>query len=256
MRLKISLIDKLLRNSYAKKLRNFLGIKPSLDLIDYTSDSISVSDAFFWRTDNNYETIFKFSNLLSYFYNISNSNVKLVFFSKNNEFIKEHDILSPNNLSEILINKSFLNNIESYGVFYVFHETEQKLETIIRNSCYTGYSLKNNIPSMVHGNTITAKKKFYDKKIDYGIGGYSFLKKRSYTVQNNFELEQTEIMLVNPTKIEISVKVNEQIFTLKKGCSKLITIGKNKLIKVTSKCYLLRPIIFERKDDFINVYHG
>ena len=41
------------------------------------------------------------------------------------------------------------------------------------------------------------QKKFYDKKIDYGIGGYSFLKKRSYTVQNNFELEQTEIMLVN-----------------------------------------------------------
>ena len=122
MRLKILLIDKLLRNSYAKKLRNFLGIRPSLDLIDYTSDSMSVSDAFFWRTDNNYETIFKFTNILRYFYNISNSNVKLVFFSNNNEFIKEHDILSPNNLSEILINKSFLNNIESYGVFYVFHE--------------------------------------------------------------------------------------------------------------------------------------
>ena len=46
MTLKISLIDKLLRNSNTKKLRNFLGIRPSLDLIDYTSDSISASDAF------------------------------------------------------------------------------------------------------------------------------------------------------------------------------------------------------------------
>ena len=66
MTLKISLIDKLLRNSNTKKLRNFLGIRPSLDLIDYTSDSISASDAFFWRTDNNYETIFKTIGCIAY----------------------------------------------------------------------------------------------------------------------------------------------------------------------------------------------
>ena len=132
-------------------------------------------------------------------------------------------------------------------VFFMYFTKQSKnCKLLLEISCYTGYSLKNNIPSMVHGNTVTAKKKFYHKKIDYGIGGYSF-KKRTYTVQNNFKPEQTEIMLVNPTNIEISVKVNEKIFTLKKGCSKLINIGKNNLIKVTSKCYLLRPIIFRKK---------
>ena len=79
---------------------------------------------------------------MKYFYNVSTSNIKIVFFSNNNVFIKEYNISSPDNLSEIKINKSFLNDIESYGVFYIFHETNEKVKSIIRNSCYTGYSWK------------------------------------------------------------------------------------------------------------------
>ena len=250
------LIDKILRNSYSKRIRNLFGIRPSFDLIDYTSEGISVSDAFFWRTDKNFETIFRFTNILKYFYNVSTSNIKIVFFSNNNVFIKEYNISSPDNLSEIKINKSFLNDIESYGVFYIFHETNEKVKSIIRNSCYTGYSWKKNLPSMVHGNTITAQKKFKNKNIKYGIGGYSLLKKLSYTVQNNIEIRKTEIMLVNPTDVKISISVNNKNFKLEKGCSKLVALDENELVKSTSKCYLLRPIIFERTDDFINVYHG
>ena len=41
------LIDKILRNSYSKRIRNLFGIRPSFDLIDYTSEGISASDAFF-----------------------------------------------------------------------------------------------------------------------------------------------------------------------------------------------------------------
>ena len=256
MKSKILLIDKVLRKPLSKKIRNFFGIKPSSDLIDYTSEGISVSDAFFWRTDNNFETVFKFTNILKYFFNVKNSTIKLVFFSNNNELIKEHNIYSPSNHSYIIINKSFLNNLESYGVFYIFHETDEKLTTIIRNSCYTGYSWNNNLPSMVHGNTMTAEMKFQNKKINYGIGSYTFFKKKTYNVQNNFEFKKKEIMLVNPTNVNISIKVNEKYLKLKKGCSKLINVNESKLIKITSKCYLLRPIIFERSGEFINVYHG
>ena len=250
------LIDKILRNTYSKLIRNLIGIRPSFDLINYTSEGISASDAFFWRTDENFETIFRFTNLLKYFYNVSNSNIKIVFFSHNNELIKEHNVSFSDNLSEIIINKSFLNNIEGYGVFYIFHETNEKIKSIIRNSCYTGYSWKKNLPSMVHGNTITAQKKFEEKDIQYGIGGYSLLKKLSYTVQNNIEIRKTEIMLVNPTNVKISINVNKENFKLKKGCSKLISLDESKVVRITSRCYLLRPIIFERTDDFINVYHG
>ena len=250
------LIDKILRNSYSKRIRNLIGIRPSFDLVNYKSEGISISDAFFWRTDENFETIFKFTNILKYFYNVSNSSIKIIFFSNKNEFIKEYNISCPNNLSQIIINKSFLNNIEGYGVFYIFHETNEKIKSIIRNSCYTGYSWKKNLPSMVHGNTITAQKKFKNKNIEYGIGGYSFLKKLSYTVQNNTKNIKTEIMLVNPTDIKISVNVNKKNFKLKKGCSMLVSLDENELVRITSRCYLLRPIISERTDDFINVYHG
>jgi hypothetical protein len=257
MNLKISLINQLLRCSYAKKLRNLFGIRPSLDLIDYTSKNISVSDAFFWRTDGEFETIFKFTNILDYFYDVNESKIKLIFFDNNNNLLKEHNILKSDSSSKILINKSFLNHISNYGVFYVFHETNDSLSAIIRNSCYTGYSWKKNIPSMVHGNTITAQKKFTNHKIDYGIGGYSFFKKRSYIVQNFFSSKKTEVLLVNPTNTTIEVNVNKNIFKLKKGCSKLIDIVDNtNLIKINSKCYLLRPIVFENNNDYLNVYHG
>lgn len=250
------LINKIFRNTYSKQLRNLLSIKPSFDIIDYTSQGLSVSDAFFWRTDNSYETIFKFTNILKYFFNETSSNIKILFFSKNNKFIKEKNISIKKNLSQININKSFLNNLESYGVFYIFHETDNKIKSIVRNSCYTGYSWKKNLPSMVHGNTVVAKKKFDKQNIEYGIGGYSLLRKISYTIQNNLDAQETEMMLVNPTNIQISFKVNDKNFKLKKGCSELITIDKNKLITINSNCYLLRPIIFERTNDFINVYHG
>ena len=63
-------------------------------------------------------------------------------------------------------------------------------------------------------------------------------------------------MLVNPTKTKIKFTVNEKDLKLNKGCTKLISVDESKLIKITSKCYLLRPIIFERSGEFINVYHG
>ena len=122
------LINKIFRNTYSKQLRNLLSIKPSFDIIDYTSQGLSVSDAFFWRTDNSYETIFKFTNILKYFFNETSSNIKILFFSKNNKFIKEKNISIKKNLSQININKSFLNNLESYGVFYIFMKQIIKLK--------------------------------------------------------------------------------------------------------------------------------
>ncbi len=256
MNLNSLLINKLLRNSYSKKIRNFLGIKPSSDIIDYTSNNMSVSDAFFWRTDNHFHTIFKLTNILKYFYKINDTNVKLIFFNKNNEFLKEFNLSLRKNSYEIIINKLFLNNIEDYGVFYVFHESKDKLNSIIRNSCYTGYSWKGNLPSMVHGNTITAKKKFNNSDIDYGLGGYSYFNKKIYKIQNYLISKKTEIMLINPTQKKISINVNGKNFTLKKGFSKLIDIEDDNLIKIKSNCYLLRPIIFENNNDYLNVYHG
>ena len=66
-----SLVRILGRSSLGIFVRNFLNYKPvhmSIDGLKF----ISVSDAFAWRTDNNFKTIFKYSDILNIFYKIKN----------------------------------------------------------------------------------------------------------------------------------------------------------------------------------------
>ena len=62
------LVKKILRNSKILKIKNFLGINPIHMSLSEIDSSASVSDAFCWRTDCNFTTIFKFSDLLNLFY--------------------------------------------------------------------------------------------------------------------------------------------------------------------------------------------
>ncbi len=255
MNLKKLFSRKIFRNKKLKQLRNFIGIRPSFDIISYDEKNISVSDAFFWRTDNGFKTIFKFTNLVSFFYRELEKEIRIVFYDSKNNFIKEVYI-NGKEKNSIIIDKKYLNNMESYGVFYVFHNTDVDINSIIRNSCYTAFSLNNSLPSFVHGNTITAQKKLNAEKINFGLGGISLFKKRTYHVQNYFEHDKKEIMLVNPTKKRIIIKINNLDLTLNTGCSILLDLKNEKFIKITSKCYLLRPIIFSYNKSYFDVHHG
>jgi len=255
MSLKKSLLTKVAKSKLSKKIRNILNIKPSFDLVDYNTKNISVSDAFFWRTDNEFETIFKFSNILKFYYGEKDKNIEIIFFDKNNKFLK-NETLNANLVNEILIDKNYFDNLESYGVFYVFHKPEHYFDGIIRNSCYTGYSYKKSLPSFVHGNTIAAEFNYNLEKIEYNLGGFSLFKNNTYIVQNQFDNKRTEIMLINTTKITLNVLINESRYKLKSGNSIIVDIGKKKLIKIKSNCYLLRPIIFCYDNAFLDVHHG
>ena len=61
---------------------------------------------------------------------------------------------------------------------------------------------------------------------------------------------------MNPTKKDLEIVINSNKFILGTCCSKIIDINKNDLIEIISNCYLLRPIIFNYKKQFIDVYHG
>ena len=148
-----------------------------------------------------------------------------------------------------------MENIRDYGAFYVFHNSDKKFNPIIRNSCYTAYSLNNNLPSYVHGNICSASKELNSKKINFNIVGKSFFKNNIFIVQNYIESDRTEILLMNPTNKSIEIKVNEKDFKLIKGEVCLIKIDKE-IIKITSKCYFIRPIIFSYKNEYLDAYHG
>ena len=56
--------------------------------------------------------------------------------------------------NELLIDNKFLDGVNDYGVFYIFHRLDEDIENkfIISNRCYLGLSYKNKINSFLHGN--------------------------------------------------------------------------------------------------------
>jgi hypothetical protein len=238
-------------------LRNLFGIKPKFFHINFNDKNLSVSDAFFWRTDSEYKTLFKFTNLLNFFYKDTDSEIEIVFYDKNNNLIKkiskEKVLLSD----QLLVDRDFLGGLADYGVFYIFHKTKKVHNSIIRNSCYVGYSLNNNIPSFVHGNVCASTKNFLGVDFNPGIAGMSFFMNQKYFIQNYFDdYKKTELLIHNPCSQKIFFSVNELNFQLNSGCSLIVDIGTHKYANIISNCYLLRPIVINYKLDFIDVYHG
>ena len=250
------LLKKIFRHKFSIYIRNLIGFRPPIFLLNLNKKNISTSDAFFWRTDNSYHTIFKFSDILNLFFKDNSSEVEILFYNKNNKLIKSKKILNIELSNKLVIDRNFLDGLEDYGIFYIFHKSKLNINSIIRNSCYTGYCYKENLPSFVHGNLITCTKSFDGTHEDFGIVGVSRFKKMIYKVQNFYDFDQTEIAIMNPTKNNLEIEINSNKFILESCCSKIINVNNNELIEIVSNCYLLRPIIFNYKKQFMDVYHG
>ena len=254
-----SLIRFIANSEFGVKLRNTLNIKSQI-YNKHIPRSSSVSDSFAWRTDNTFKTIFKFSDILDLFYNIKNSYVELSFFNKNNKFIKSVKINDLHLSNSLLIDKDFFSGLEDYGYFNIFHHSDDPkiLNDIISNRCYLGFSYKENLYSFVHGN-VFASYFVNDSGI---IGGdiikTSFIKNQIYKIQKYFDnIDKLELFISNPTTKKIYFSVNDNNYTLNKGCSKILDVKTNiKSIILKSNCTYLRPIIFNYKDDFLDVHHS
>tara|TARA_E500000178_G_C16843628_1_gene671765 strand:+ start:130 stop:885 length:756 start_codon:yes stop_codon:yes gene_type:complete len=251
-------MSNILKTILAKKIRNFFSIKPSMFLIDFQKNNFSISDAFVWRTDKDFYTVFSYSDLLLYFYKKRRSQVEILFFDRNHKLIKK----IKNNLNELsnklIINSELLNGIQDYGTFYILHNHAENFNSIIRNSCYTGYSYKNQLPSYVHGNLPGAAMKNNSQNLVFGLGGKSFFFYQKYKVQNYYTHNDVEIFIINPCSSMIKLIINNKDkFELRKNNLIKYNLKKSDhLIEIKSNCYLLRPVIFEFSTDFIDVYHG
>ena len=74
-----SLIKNIALSSIGITLRNLLKIKP-VSISTRTLETSSISDAFAWRTDNNFVTKFKYSDILNIFYKVKNSWIEIHFY--------------------------------------------------------------------------------------------------------------------------------------------------------------------------------
>jgi hypothetical protein len=256
-----SLIKNLLKSEISILIRNSLNIKPVSIKTNQENYPLTVSDAFLWRTDNGYKTKFKYSDILNFFYKIKNSWVELHFYNKNNQLLKIEKIDSLSLSNELEITSEYLNNIKDYGVFYIYHfsENEKKLDNsiIISNRCYLGYSYNNNLYSFVHGNILVKFTSVNsNKKISTDIVKTSLFNNQIYTIQKYFnDFDKNELFFVNPTSKIIKFSLENKKFRLNPHCTTVVKT-QNSIISIKSNCLFIRPTIFSYKDKYMDVHHS
>ena len=256
-----SLVKKLANTNIGILLRNSLNFKP-VSIKHFEKDyPTSVSDAFLWRTDNGYKTKFKYSDILNLFYKIKNSWVEFHFYSKNNELIKIEKINNLNLSNELEISSKYLNNLEDYGTFFIFHFSENTNDLnnkdIISNRCYLGYSQNNNLYSFVHGNALGKFTSiFSNKTILTDIVKTSLFQNHIYTIQKYFDnFDKNELFFINPTSKIIKFSLENKKFELKPNCALVLEIT-NSIVSIKSNCLFLRPTVFSYKGQYIDVHHS
>ncbi len=256
-----SLVKKLANTSIVILLRNSLNIRPVQMRLFKKQYPISISDAFLWRTDNGYKTKFKYSDILNLFYKLDKSWVEFHFYSKDNKLIKIEKIDNLNLSNELEISSKYLNNLEDYGTFYVYHFLEKTNDLdsndIISNKCYLGYSQNDNLYSFVHGNVHGKFTNVFSKeKINTDIVKTSLFKNYTYTIQKYFDkFDKNELCFTNPTSKTVNFSIENKNYKLKANCSLLVET-KNSIISIKSNCLFLRPTVFSYKDKYLDVHHS
>lgn len=253
-----SLIKKIAQSDKGIYIRNFIGFRPVKIVMNKSIKFQSISDAFLWRTDNGFKTTFNYADILGLFYKVKDSHVELNFYSKNNDFIKKVTVNQLNYSNKLLIDKDFLDGIEDYGVFYIFHRYDNYSgdDLIISNRCYVGFSLKDSLSSFVHGNQYVRYQSLDGEHHGSDMVKSSFLNNR-YRIQNSFlDFTKSELFFVNPTSKKIDFSIGNIRYRLEGNCSIIINIGSKENITISSRCMYLRPVIFNYKDDFFDVYHA
>jgi hypothetical protein len=254
------LLSKIKNNRFSKYLRNKFNYNPIFIDTSKINESSIISDSFIWRTDDDYETIFKFSDILRVFLYKKETSARILFYDKNSNFIIEKKINNLNLSNKILINCNYLNGLKSYGYFNIFFENKDffyKEKIVFSNRCYLGFSKKKNNPSFVHGNTYSVSKNFNLRNELNNFVNISFLKNQRYIIQNSFEdFDFSELFFVNPTSKKIIFSIENKNYYLNKNESQIIKFGKSKIIEIKTNCYWLRPIVFNYKNNYLDVYHS
>ena len=99
-------------------LRNSLNIKPVQIILPNDNESYSISDAFCWRNCDNFNTTFRYTDLMEYFTNIKNLNIKLVICDHNNNILNSTNFKNRDLTDKIKINDVINDSRKKSGHFF------------------------------------------------------------------------------------------------------------------------------------------
>ena len=254
-----SLVNKILSNEILTIIRNSLNFKPVQINKYYSDQNLSISDAFLFRTDEDFFTLIRFSDIPSIYFEIEDSEIEIIFYDFKNNFLKKINLSDLKKINQLVINKEFLDGNQTFGHFYIFHKIldNQKKKIHISNRCYLGFSKKNSNPSFVHGNSFVKGRNFSNGRIISNFVKTSLIKNFRYCIQENFlDLDKVELFINNPTTKKIKISFNKKNYLLMPDNDLKIDISKIEKIEIYSNCALLRPTVFTYKDNYFDVHHA
>jgi hypothetical protein len=253
-----SLVRRVAQSRYGIWLRNIIRFRTVKIRLPNDLSNYSISDAFPWRTHDGYVTYFRFSDIPKIYFNAEGTQVRFLFFDRSGNVVKEYALNKVHEFNELVIDKGFLNNMEDYGTFSVFHVFDNKSFSDVKiiNRCYVGFSKDNDIPSFVHGNLYASYLNPQTNKIMSDIVIISY-RPTTYIIQKNFAaFDHIELFFVNPTTYLVWVTINDHKLFLKSGECKIYPIEPTDLIKIVSNCCFPRPLIFTQKYGFFDCFHS
>ncbi|MBT6170246.1 MAG: hypothetical protein HOH98_05805 [Flavobacteriaceae bacterium] len=236
---------------------NLIRNKNNVQWKSLNGSNVSISDSFLWRTDNDFSTVFKFTDILNVFYEIDNSLIEIEIYCKNSKLLKKIEFEAKSCQNEFEIDKESIG-YEGFGYFNIYHLTksDRNKKISILNRCYIGFKRKGSV-SMVHGNSIVKGKQLANKKIQTNFVNSSIFINKTYKIQNNFsEFDMVELLFVNPINRTIKLKYNGEHISINGHCVKKIKINTINFIEVKSNCNFLRPTVFTYKNRFFDVFHS
>jgi hypothetical protein len=241
------------------------------------NESSVISDLFLIRAENDWQTFFEVLNipaLLNGKYSEdSKHQILFVFFDQNGVEVGRKNIVSPTEARHSLaLTSDFFPGIERASTFCLFHHgyllDDNLSGSYLAERGYVGYQ-RIGLPmrGYVHGNLDSIA--FYEKGLQ--LLGNAGILRRSYQVQHPLRGFATyEMFLTNPCNSKVKIKVQlrskstswrkYQIFTLNPRGSRKISISVKetevKFVRIVSRLYLGRPVVFRNTSLSFDVFHG
>ncbi len=239
-------------------------------------DSV-ISDLFPIRSSGRWSTFFEVLNvpaLLNGSFMVSErQRVKFVFFDSSGSVIGEEIISAPPKARETFeLNETFFkrcNDAATFSVFHLDYECSTDIgESFLAERGYTGFK-RNDLPirAYVHGNL---------DAVGFSRGSLEMLGNagifpRIYHVQHPLTGSALyEFFIVNPcakrVRLRFDVRTENgkwrplETFSLNPRGSRTIPVSVDgdevKFIRVVSRLYLGRPVVFRSTDSSLDVFHG
>jgi hypothetical protein len=253
-----SLVKSIYNSQCGIWLRNKVGFRPVKIILPNHLSNYSVSDAFFWRTDGGYVTYFRFYDIPKMYFDMEGTRVRFIFFGHNGRVLKEFELDEIQTFNELVINKEFLNGLQDYGTFSVFHVFDDKDRSDVKiiNRHYVGFSKNNGIPSFVHGNIYA---RYWNPKTNKIMSDMVLISSKPtiYVVQKNFiSYDYIELFFSNPTTKQIWATVTGQKIFLNSGESIILQVEPVNVVRIISNCCFLRPLIFTESNGYFDCLHA